>query len=73
MRQIASLLSIGYSGSSDLGGILPESRMMAVLGVELSEGVGINLEYAHDTDYDENEGGTGEEADSVICQLYYEF
>lgn len=70
---LASLASIGYSGSSNLGGILPENRMMAVLGVELGDGLGVNLEYAHDTDYDAGEGGTSEEADSVICQLYYEF
>jgi len=36
-------------------------------------GLGINLEYTHDTDYDEGDGGTGAEADVVIAQLYYEF
>lgn len=70
---LASIVSLGYNGTSDLGGILPESRIMAVLGMEFTEGVGVNLEYAHDTDYDENDGGTDEESDSVICQLYYEF
>lgn len=70
---LPALVTLGYSGSSDLGGVLPETRLMAVLGVELSDGIGINLEYARDTDYDEDDGGTGEEADSVIAQLYYEF
>lgn len=73
LGKFPSLVTLGYSGSSDLGGILPETRLMAVLGVELSDGIGVNLEYAHDTDYDEDDGGTGEEADSVIAQLYYEF
>lgn len=67
------LFAVGYSGTSDLGGILPESRLAVVLGIELVEGLGFNLEYAHDTDYDQDEGGTGEKADSVIGQLYYEF
>jgi hypothetical protein len=70
---LPSLFTLAYSGSSDLGGILSETRMMAVLGIELGDGFGLNFEYAHDTDYDENEGGTGEESDSVIAQLYYEF
>lgn len=68
-----SLVALAYSGSSDLGGILPKSRWMAVFGIELSEGLGVNLEYANDTDYDVKDGGTGEKADSVIAQLYYEF
>jgi len=67
------LFALSYSGTDDLAGILPESRLAAVAGVEFVEGLGLKVEYAHDTDYDVDEGGSGEEADVVTLQLAYEF
>ncbi len=69
----ASLVSLAYSGTDDLGGLFPESRIAVNLGVELFDGVNLGLEYTHDEDYDVAEGGTGENANSVLTQLAYEF
>ncbi len=67
------LFALVYSGTDDLVGIFPETRLAAIAGVELAEGLGLKLEYSHDTDYDVADGGTGEEADAVTVQLAYEF
>lgn len=65
--------ALSYSATRDLAPILPESRLAAVVGVTLSEGLGVKVEYSHDTDYDSADGGSGEEADAVTAQLSYEF
>jgi hypothetical protein len=65
--------ALSYSATKDLAPILPESRVAAVVGVELVEGLGFKVEYRHDKDYDVADGGTGEEADAVVAQLSYEF
>lgn len=65
--------SLGYSETDELGGVFPESRIAATAGIGLTEGLGLTIEYAHDEDYDINDGGTGEEADAFIVQLAYEF
>lgn len=66
-------VALSFSGTEDLAGILPESRATVVAGVDLVEGLGLKIEYSHDTDYDAAEGGTGEESDAVVVQLAYEF
>lgn len=65
--------ALSYSATKDLAPILPESRLAAVIGVTLTEGLGVKIEYSHDTDYDSADGGSGEEADAVTAQLSYEF
>lgn len=65
--------AISYSGTDNLGGVLPETRLAPVIGVELVEGLTAKLEYCHDTDYEEADGGTGEESDTVTLLLSYEF
>jgi hypothetical protein len=66
-------LGIAYQGTEECGGILPESRLVASIGVGLGEYVGVALEYAHDEDYSETDGGTGDEADIITMQLALEF
>lgn len=65
--------ALSYSATKDLAAILPESRVAAVVGVELVEGLGFKVEYRHDQDYEVADGGSGEEADAVVAQLSYEF
>jgi len=52
---------------------LPKKRYMASIGMALGEYVGVSLEYAHDEDYDENDGGTDDDADIITMQLAVEF
>jgi len=66
-------LGVAYQGTDKCGGILPETRSLASLSVALGEHVGVALEYAHDEDYDQSKGGTGDEADIITIQLALEF
>jgi len=65
--------ALGFQGTDDLGGILPEERYLASIGVGITENTSLTLEYLHDEDYDINEGGTGDDADMVSVQLAIEF
>ena len=47
--------------------------MLAAMSYEIAPGLGIALEVSHDEDYDQADGGSGETADAVICQLAVEF
>lgn len=69
----ATLFSVAYSGTDDLQGYLPESRLAMGLGIELFEGLSLGLEFIHDEDYEESKGGTGESANGFLTQLAYEF
>jgi len=68
-----STFAIAYQGTDECAGFLPEKRYMASVGMALGEYVGLALEYAHDEDYDINEGGTGDSADILTLQLAIEF
>ena len=68
-----STFGVAYQGTDDLAGILPESRILTTLSVTIFPATTFSIEYAHDEDYDEDEGGTGESADTVTGQLAYEF
>ncbi|MCK4501469.1 MAG: LbtU family siderophore porin [Desulfuromonadales bacterium] len=67
-------VAVTYQGSADAVMFgLPETRIGAALGFDITEGVGIAFEYIHDEDYGLSDGGTGESADTVTCQLALEF
>jgi len=66
-------VGVAYQGTDKCEGILPETRLMASIGVGLGQNVGVGLEYAHDDDYSKPDGGTGDEADIVTVQLAFEF
>ncbi len=69
-----TVFAIGYQGTweaVDLG--LPESRIIGAVGVNVLEGVTLTLEYFHDDDYKEDDGGTGKSAETFTAQLGYEF
>jgi regulator of replication initiation timing len=68
-----STFAVAYQGTDDLAGMLPESRILTTLSVTIFPATTFSIEYAHDEDYDEAEGGTDESADTVTGQLAYEF
>ena len=65
--------AIAYQGTDECGSVLPEERYMASVGMALGEYVGVALEYAHDEDYDESDGGTDDDADIITMQIAVEF
>lgn len=73
MDNFPTLITLAYSATRDLAGVLPESRVALATGIELSGGLGVNAEYTHDIDYSLEDGGTGENSDTIIAQLVYEF
>jgi hypothetical protein len=63
-----------YQGSDEAAILgLPETRIGAAFGFDVVDGLGIAFEYVHDEDFDTSDGGTGESADAVTCQLALEF
>jgi hypothetical protein len=75
--------AIGYSQSSDLGGVLdsdgdrignvPRRRFVVGAGEWILEGFRIAVEYSHIWDYSTNRGGTGRSANGVFSLLTYEW
>jgi hypothetical protein len=68
-----STVGVAYQGTDNCGGIVPETRLIASIGVSIGENVGVALEYARDEDYEVRDGGTGDEADVITAQLALEF
>ncbi|MBW1764569.1 MAG: LbtU family siderophore porin [Deltaproteobacteria bacterium] len=65
-----AVLSIGYQGTEDMSGMLPEKRTLTCVSVEVKEGLNFGLEYARDEDYS---NATGETADIINILLAIEF
>ena len=65
--------AIGYQGTEDLMGYLPEDRFMVSMCTEIFKNTSAALEFYHDEDYDKKDGGTGRDANVVSAQLAVEF
>ena len=48
---------------------LPETRFLLGLGVDINDHFSAGIEYARDSDYDINEGGSGEDTDAIVVQF----
>ena len=69
-----TVVALAYQGSNEALALgLPEERYLGTIGVGLIDGLSLALEYAHDKDYDEKDGGTGENADTLTLQMALEF
>ena len=67
-------VAVSYQGSDETAFLgLPETRFGATFGFDITDGLGIAFEYIHDEDYGTSDGGTGESADAVTCQLALDF
>ena len=69
-----SIAAIAYQGTREALGIdLPEERWLLGWSVEIFDNTALSFEWAHDSDYGESDGGTGESAESFVAQLAVEF
>ncbi|WP_455374689.1 LbtU family siderophore porin [Kaarinaea lacus] len=66
-------VALGFQNSVDMGGYLPESRLLLGLSYALDEKTGLAFEYASDSDYGTADGGTGDSASTITIQLATEF
>lgn len=74
-------LALGYQGTDEAIGLkdprsgmqLPASRLLGTVAMEIYKNTTVSLEYAVDNDYDVDEGGTGEDAESASLVLALKF
>ncbi len=73
-------LAIGYQQTSDAEdltearfGFVPETRMLGTIGMGIFDNTRPSLEYALSEDYDEENGGTGEDAQNISMVLAVTF
>jgi hypothetical protein len=74
LGDIPANFAIGMQGtdeSVELG--LPETRYIAAASFEIFPATALTFEYFYDNDYDQSDGGTGENANTFTTQLAYEF
>lgn len=65
-----SMIAVAYQGSRQAAAIdLSKSRALATYSVKLIRNTGLLVEYACDTDYAIDEGGTGKTASALVAQL----
>jgi len=69
-----SVIAAAYQGSDEAVALeLPKERWMLGLSVGIFANTALSLEYAYDTDYDQDDGGTGATANTVVAQLAVTF
>jgi hypothetical protein len=54
-------------------GFVPERRLSVGLGEWVLDGLRAAFEYSYIVDYDEDDGGTGEDGHGVFWQMTYEW
>ncbi|MBU0682352.1 MAG: LbtU family siderophore porin [Proteobacteria bacterium] len=69
-----TLFTLGYQGTAEALALgLPEARYLASVRWNIIDDTSLALEYLHDEDYDNNQGGTGDNANIATMQLAVEF
>ena len=69
-----TVFAIGYQQTDEAVALgLPKSRYSGAAGMEILPATTLSLEYAYDSDYDVEDGGSGENANVFTAQLAYEF
>ncbi len=64
---------MGYQASRDAAGILPETKYLALLGIGITDNLGLALEYATSEDYSAADGGKEDDINTFTIQLAFEF
>ncbi len=67
--------ALAYQGTDEAVALeLPEERIIGGLSAEIFDGTALSFEWAHDDDYSDSDGGTGEfGGDTITSQLAVEF
>lgn len=65
--------AVAYQQTDDAAGYLPEERLSLGCSTDIYENVSLGLEFWHDEDYSDTDGGTGEDSDNVVVQLAVSF
>lgn len=69
-----AVFALGLQGTAEALAIeLPERRLLAAVSVDIMKRTALSFEWAHDSDYDIADGGTGRTADTLTAQLAVEF
>lgn len=69
----AFTVAIGFQNTVDLVEILPETRLLLGVSYQLDDATAIAFEYADDSDYSQNDGGSGKSLSTAILQLSTQF
>ncbi len=70
----AQNLYVGYQQSGDaVNLLLPETRWTAGYGIDVLKNTNLTIEYSHDSDYDDDDGGTGEDSNRVAVRMAVKF
>lgn len=74
MNGVESTAALAYQGTAEaLALALPESRLLLGLSMKIYENTALSFEYARDTDYEMDVGGTGENGSNFTAQLAASF
>jgi len=75
VRGIPMTVALAYQATDEAVGLeLPEERITGGLSAEIFDGTALSFEWAHDDDYSDSDGGTGEfGGDTITSQLAVEF
>lgn len=65
--------AVAYQQTDDAAGYLPEERLSLGCSTDIYENVSLGLEFWHDEDYSDTDGGSGEDSDNVVVQLAVSF
>ncbi|MEW6520127.1 MAG: LbtU family siderophore porin [Thermodesulfobacteriota bacterium] len=69
-----TVFALGYQNTEEALALgLPEDRYLAAVSIGIFDRTTLSFEYLIDEDYDESEGGTGDDANTATIQLAVEF
>ena len=67
------VIAMAFQNSVDMGGYLPESRMLFGMSYQIDEAMSFAFEFANDTDYSKGSGGSGDTSSTTTFQLATQF
>lgn len=68
-----TIFAIAHQGTDDAVAILPESKILASVGVDVTDSLSLALEYSKADEYSVSDDGTGKDVDALTMQLALEF